>query len=88
MNTYSFTFADTDDLILEHFSGNNSGLLGMAQDFTMRFLATHGLGCEDQLVEAAAEEGFGEAEIAAALEIINGDYSVMADPRGMEWMIK
>ena len=86
MNTYFF--ADTDDLITEHFAGYNSGLLGMAQDFAMRFLATHGLGCEEQLVEAAAEEGFGEAEIAAALAIIGGDYSLNADPRGVEWMIK
>ena len=86
MNTYFF--ADTDDLIAEHFVGCNTGMLGMAQDFTMRYLATNGHVSEEQLVEAAFEEGFGEAEISAALSILSGDYSINEDPRGVEWLIK
>ena len=83
MNTQLF-FADAEDLISEHFDGRFPGLLNMATDFLLRYRATQGFTPDEELVEAAANEGFGEEEIAAALLLESGEFEVPENPWGVE----
>ncbi|MDX1934302.1 MAG: hypothetical protein SFU56_17000 [Capsulimonadales bacterium] len=57
-----------ENLLLEHLTGRHEGCLNAAAQFVEYYRQTRGETNEEEMAEAAAEEGFTPEEIAAVLQ--------------------